>query len=338
MMTGEFPNDCSAAGVADGRLFALGAPPISMNDGSLMKRVSLGGCWIPAVVLLAGCATGGTNHAASLQKAMDANHRAAIGILQKANDEMLPYRIEQGVLGASFSKSDLSLLAPSDIAAWDKILCGLDTYCAALAELTSGKEAADYAGASESFGLKVKSLVKTVEGSTGAGIVDAGTAVTELGSILVTYKGERDVQAVAKAADRSFQTVVCGLVGALGFAGEPPRPVAHGLLASYEAGYQTINAEKSLRRFKGDAIAGFAAMAPAERRESIKNFVAWLRVEQDHEDFVESVAALAGALNKAAAAHAALARGDPATIGAAFAALRAEIQNTVQIYQKYKQG
>lgn len=337
-MTGIYPNVCRAEGFANERFPALSAQAVQTDDAPPGKRRPVHTCWLLAIALLAGCATGGNDHVASLQKAMDANHKAAVGILKRANDEMLPYRIEQGVLGTSFSKGDLSLLAPSDIAAWDKILSGLDTYCTALAELTSGKEAADYVSASESFGLKVQSLVKTVKGSTGAGIVDAGTAVTELGSILVTYKAERDAHAVAKAADPSFQAVVRGLVGALGVAGEPPRPVAHGLLASYETGYQTSNAEKSLRRFKGDAIAGFDAMAPAERREAIKDFVAWLRVEQDHEDFVESVTALAEALNKAAAAHAALARGDPATVAAAFAALRAEIQNTVQIYQKYKQG
>ena len=325
-------------GLAKARSFAPNSPAAIRIHGSPMKKLPLHACWFLAVALLAGCTTVETNQAASLQQAMEADHKAAIGVLKRANDEMLPYRIEQGILGTSFSKSDLALLAPSDVAAWDKVLCGLDTYCAALAELTSGKSAAEFTSASESFGLKVQSLVKTVKGSTGAGIVDAGTAVTALGSILVRYKADHDAQAIAKAADPSFQAVVGGLLGALGFSGNPPQPMTHGLLATYETGYQTSNAEKSLRRFKGDAIAGFDAMSPAERKAAIKDFIAWLGAEQDHEDFVESATALAGALDKAAAAHAALARGDAATIAAAFAELRAEIQNTIQIYQKYKQG
>ena len=87
---------------------------------------------------------------------------------------------------------------------------------------------------------------------------------------------------------------------------------------------------------KGDAIAGFDGMAPTERRAAIREFIVWLNAEQDHEDFVVSMTALAAALDKAAAAHAALAQGSKVAIGTAFAELRAEIQNTVQIYQKYK--
>jgi hypothetical protein len=114
--------------------------------------------------------------------------------------------------------------------------------------------------------------------------------------------------------------------------------VSHGLLATYETSFATFNAEKSLKRFTGDAIAGFDGMAPAERRAAIKDFIVWLNAEQDHEDFVVSTTALAAALDKAAAAHAALAQGSKVAVGTAFAELRAEIQNTVQIYQKYKGG
>jgi len=279
-----------------------------------------------------------TNQATSLQQAMAGNHKAAIGILKQANEEMLPYRIDQGVAGTSFSKDNLSLLSPSDVAAWDKILGGIDAYCAALADLASGKGSAEFTTASESFGLKIQSLVKTVKGSNSPAVVDAGTAVTELGSVLIKYKASREIQAIAKAADPDFQAAIGGLISALGFAGHPPVPAPHGLLATYEVGFQTVNAEKSAKRFKGDAITGFDGMTPAERRAAIKDFIAWIGAEQDHADFVESLSALATALDKAAAAHAALAQGSKEAMDAAFADLRAEIQNTVQIYKKYQGG
>lgn len=321
--------------------------PLSTPDGenlqlrgwrSVAKRILLQAAWVMAAVGWAGCTALETNQAACLQEAMDGNHRAAIGILKRANQEMRPYRIDQGVAGSSFSKADLSLLSPADVAAWDRILGGLDAYCAALAGLTDGKSAADFTTASESFGLKIQSLANSVKGSSAPAIVDAGTAVTELGRVLIRYKAGREAQGVARAADPSFQSVVGGLLQALGYAGHPPAPAAHGLLGAYEVSFQTVNAEKSLKRFKGDAIAGFDAMTPAERRAAIKDFIAWLDAEQEHEDFVGSVSALAAALDKAAAAHAALARGSKEAIGAAFAELRAEIQSTVQIYQKYKGG
>jgi len=88
-----------------------------------------------------------------------------------------------------------------------------------------------------------------------------------------------------------------------------PTPATHGLLATCEVNFQAMNAEKSDKRFKGDAIAGFDAMTPAERRAAIKDFIAWLGVEEDHKQLVGSVTSLAAALDKAAAAHAALAQG-----------------------------
>src|SRR5208283_1777744 len=161
-----------------------------------LRRFLLGICCVVVVVWCAGCTAVQTNQATSLQQAMAGNHKAAIGILKQANEEMLPYRIDQGVAGTSFSKDNLSLLSPSDVAAWDKILGGIDAYCAALADLASGKGSAEFTTASESFGLKIQSLVKTVKGSNSPAVVDAGTAVTELGSVLIKYKASREIQAI----------------------------------------------------------------------------------------------------------------------------------------------
>ncbi|HZL46228.1 MAG TPA: hypothetical protein VFC28_08375 [Opitutaceae bacterium] len=331
-------SSCRAPGIRAGERRGQVVPATTTGGRLAKKRFLLHVGWLLAVAWCAGCTVVTTNQAACLQQAMDANHRATMGILKRANEEMLPYRIDQGVVGTSFSKDNLSLLAPADLAAWDKILCGLDAYCAALADLTSGKSSADFTNASASFGVKIQSLVQSIKGSSAPSTVSGGEAVAALGSILIKYQASRDAQAIAKAADPSFHAVIAGLIGALGFAGHPPAPVAHGLLATYEAGYQTTSAEKSAKRFKDDAITGFDAMTPAERRAAIKDFIAWLGVEQDHQDFVECVNALAAALDKAAAAHAALAQGSKETIGAAFAELRAEIQNTIRVYQKYQEG
>jgi hypothetical protein len=291
-----------------------------------------------AMAWCAGCTAVDTKQAACLQQAMDASHKATMGILKRANEEMLPAQIERGVAGTAFSKDDLSLLAPADVAAWDDILSGLDAYCAALGDLTSGKSSAAFTTASESFGLKIQSLVRTVNGSSVSAVANARTAVAELGGILIKYKASREARTIAKAADPSFQAVIGGLIDALGFVGRPPTPATHGLLATCEVNFQAMNAEKSDKRFKGDAIAGFDAMTPAERRAAIKDFIAWLGVEEDHKQLVGSVTSLAAALDKAAAAHAALAQGSPGPIDAAFAELRAEILTTVQICQKLQKG
>lgn len=303
-----------------------------------MGRLLLHAAGFLAVAWLSGCTAVETNQAACLQQAMTASHKAAMGVFKQANDEMLPCQIEQGATRTAFSRDDVFLLAPSDVAAWDRILGGLDDYCAALADLTSARGSAGFTTASEGFGLKIQALIKAVKGSTSPSVANAGAAVSELGGVLIRCKASREARTVAKAADPCFQAVIGGLISALGFENHPPAPAPHGLLATCEAGYRTINAEKIARRFKGDAIAGFDAMTPDERRAAIKDFIAWLRAEQDHDDLVAGLTALAAALDKASAAHAALAQGSQETAGAAFAELRAEMENTVRIYGKFKGG
>jgi hypothetical protein len=290
--------------------------------------------WLVAMAWCPGCATVDAKQAACLQQAMAADHKAAMGIFKRVNEEMLPAQIEQGVAGTAFSKDNLSLLAPADVAEWDRILGGLDAYCAALGDLTSGDSSAAFTTASESFGVKIQKFVKVVNGSSVAALANARTAVGELGGVLIKYKASRDARAIAKAADPSFQSAIADLVDALGFAGRPPTPAPHGMMATCEINFRAMNAEKSDKRFKNDAIAGFDAMTPAERRAAIKDFIVWLGAEQDHQELVESVTTLATALDKAAAAHAALALSSPGPVDAAFADLRAEIQNTVQLSPK----
>jgi len=116
-----------------------------------------------------------------------------------------------------------------------------------------------------------------------------------VGSILIKLQGEsRDSSQSRKAADPSVQTAIRVSSERLDFAGHPPVRMSHGLLATYEISFATFNAEKSLKRFKGDAIAGFDGMGPAERRAAIKDFIVWLNAEQDHVDFVENMAAAGG--------------------------------------------
>jgi hypothetical protein len=269
---------------------------------------------------------------------MSAEHKSTISLLHRVNEEMLPFRIEQGIAAPSFSKADLSLIEPSDIAAWDVILTGLDDYCEALDELCSGKSSASLTAASESLGLKIQSLMRSAKWSGASSVGSARTAVSELGGILVKYKASRETARIAKAADPSFQAVIRNLVNALGFAGSPPAPATHGLLSTCEANFQAMNAEKSGRRFKGDAIVGFAAMTPAERRVAIKEFIAWLGAKQDHDALVESITALAFSLDKTAAAHAALAGESQGPIDGALAELRSNVRTTIRLCQNLQKG
>jgi uncharacterized protein YgbK (DUF1537 family) len=94
-----------------------------------------------------------------------------------------------------------------------------------------------------------------------------------------------------------------------------------------------MNAEKLEKRFKGDAITGFDAMTPAERRTAIKDLMAWTAAKRDHAALVASMTALAASLDKTALAHAAFAQGSSEPVETAFAELRAEIRNTVWILQ-----
>lgn len=292
-------------------------------------------------VCFSGCGTlqnNPANPAAELKQAMSAEHKSTISLLHRVNEEQLPFRIEQGIAAASFSKADLYLIEPSDIAAWDMVLTGLDDYCEALDALCSDKSSASLTAASENLGLRIQSLMRNAKWSGVSSVGNARTAVSDLGGILVKYKASRETARIAKAADPSFQAAIRNLVDALGFAGSPSSAASHGLVSTCEANFQAMNAERSGRRFKGDAIAGYDAMTPAERRAGIKDFVAWLGARQDHVALVESMKALAVSLEKTAAAHAALAAGSEGAAEGALAELRSEIRTTLQLCQNPQRG
>jgi hypothetical protein len=289
---------------------------------------------------LGGCAsvTEETSHAADLEKAMAANHVATLGVLNRMNAEMLPYDIERASRPSqtSFGKKDLTFLAPSDIAAWDKILGGLDNYCAALSELTSGKEATDTAGACEALGKNMKSLAAAAKVTPNSAEGAAAVGLAALGDLLVRERANADARAVAAKADPKFQEIVGDLVSALGFSGRPPVETSHGLAATYEVSFESAHLKSRLKDFPGDTISGFDAMGADERRAKIKEFVAWLGTEQEHDDFLGALKALAAALDKAAVAHAALAGGSKENVSAAFADLQAEMKNIKAISDSFK--
>ncbi len=287
---------------------------------------------------LSGCATIGTsNHAASLQSAMEANHQATLAVLQAFNDQTLPFQVQLSLRRDTFAKTDLYLIAPEDIDAWDKVLCGLDAYCTALANLTSGQSSTDLVAATESLAGDVKSLGTAVKSDTSTYATDAGTAVAALGSLLLQYKADTEARHIAQAADPSFQLIIKDLIGALGFEGDPPKPATHGALATYGDIYQVATEEKRAKTFKGDTITGFGAMTdPKQKLAAIQSFKEWLSTEQEHDRFVASVADLAEALHKTALAHAALANGSPEDLAKQFAELKAEVKNVTAIYKKLK--
>ena len=303
-----------------------------------MGRFFLGAAALFAVAGSSGCSTFKTNPGADLVQAMSTGHKTAINLFNRVNGEMQPFRIEQALTAPSFSKEDLFLIQPSDIAAWDDILTGLDAYCAALDELNSGASSAPFTAASESFGLKIQSLIRSAKVSDASSVGSARTAVSELGALLVQYKASRDARTIAKAADPSFQAVIRNLIDALGFSGRPPLPAPHGLLAACDSNFRAMNAENLSRRFKDDSIVGYDSMTTAERRSAIKDLIAWLGAQQDHEALIKSMTALAQALDKAAAAHASLAQVAPGPIDGALAELRTEIRITAQICQNNHGG
>lgn len=289
-------------------------------------------------LLFAGCATidrGGDT--AALQQVMAASHRAALVVLTKMNQEELPYRIDDGVNRSTFTKDDLGTLAPRDIDAWDRILCSLDDYCAALNTVASGDHPEELVEACGALGANMQSLAKAANLGAGSSAAGAETALTEIGSILLRVKAGVDVRQVARDADPAFQSVIHDLTGALGFAGEPPAPAPHGILATYENDFQTHNAPRA-KAFKDGAIAGFAQMDPTAKRESIQALIRWLGDQRDHDEFVGSIHDLVGALHQAALAHQALASGSDDSRAQAFARLKAELGNVQAIYRKLTQG
>lgn len=291
-----------------------------------------------AAALVSGCATTTPQDARVLQTAVEADHRATMAVLQAVNQEMLPFRIQNSLGNSSFTKADLVLIAPADIDGWDQILGGLETYCAALTQLTSGRSSADFTAASEGLAGEIQSFGAAVKSTSQPGASGAGAAVIEIGTLVLQHKAAAEAREIAGAADPKFQFIIRDLIEALGYTGDPPRPGSHGILPTYALAYRVATEENRAVTFKDDAIAGFGAMDREKKLAAIQRFTDWVATEQEHERFVASMDGLVAALQKTAQAHAALARGSSEDLAKQFAELQTHVKAATAIYRQLKGG
>jgi len=91
-------------------------------------------------------------------------------------------------------------------------------------------------------------------------------------------------------------------------------PAPHGLLATCEVNFRTMNAEKSDRPFQRRCDCRVRRHDAGRAPRSYQGFIAWLGVAEDHKALVQSMTALAARLDKAAAAHTAFAQGSAGPI------------------------
>ena len=291
-----------------------------------------------ALAALAGCATTVRDDALTLQTAVEADHRAVVAVLQAANQEAQPYRIQNALGGDTFRRADLLLVDPADIDAWDHIFAGLETYCAALARLTSGQSATDFTAAAEGFAAQIQAFGGAVKATAPPHAATAGAAVIELGTLVLQHRSAREARELARAADPQFQQIIGRLIEALGYTGHPPQPGATGLLPTYQLAYRVATEEDRQVNFLGGAIAGFGAMSRDQKLAAIQRFSAWLDGERAHDQFVASAGALVAALAKTGEAHAALASGSPASLSKSLAELQAQAHAASAIYRQLKGG
>lgn len=291
-----------------------------------------------AAIGLGGCATVGVDpNVTTLQRQLAADHTATIAVLEQMNREDRPFRIGDAVGRATFADTDLDAINPNDIKAWDKTLTALDDYCTALAALASGQQGSDFAAASETLGSNVTALVRGASFTSPAATSAVGTAVKAIGQVLINVKADADLQTVAREADPQFQRVIGLLISSLGFAGDPPAVSGHGMLAVYEAHFESHYAQV-IKKFHRGTIAGYATMTAPEREESINELLSWQDAESDHDAFVASVSTLAGALNDVARTHHAVAYGTPESIAALVATLQTEATAVQAICEQFSKG
>ena len=230
------------------------------------------------------------------------------------------------------------LIAPADIDAWDQTLGGLETYCSALARLTSGQSSADFAAAAESLAGEVQSLGRAVKSTSLPGASGAGAAVIEIGTLLLQHKAAADAREIAREADSRFQFIIKDLIESLGYAGDPPRPGTQGILPTYSLAYRVATEENRAITFKDEAIAGFGTMDREKKLAAIQRFVDWIATEQEHDRFVVSMDLLVAALQKTAQAHAMLAHGSREDLAKQFAELQTQVKSTIAVYHQLKKG
>jgi hypothetical protein len=239
-------------------------------------------------------------------------------VFRAVNDMIAVDQLEDAAHATNLSESlFLDVLDDKSLAVWGDTLAKLEAYSLHLQTLTSPELTKDFVAQSEQLGSDLQAFG---QGLKDRQVIDkapsippgVATAFTEVGSLLIRYKAERDAMRIATAADPWIQTAFQGMAAAIG---ETPE---HGIRGTVRAHWQGRLAEPK-KEFKlaeekaqkavGENPSGkqqIMADAATEKKAIAENFLKLMQTE-DAEDAL--LAALRRSMLSLASLHSSMVRG-----------------------------
>ncbi|HUJ09857.1 MAG TPA: hypothetical protein VL171_07505 [Verrucomicrobiae bacterium] len=236
------------------------------------------------------------------------------------SDDVIDYAAAQPTLT---DENFFLVLDPKAEAAWDRSFLALEKYGQDLVVLTSPDLTKDYKDYSVSLAEEIK---KTGQVLQGANLVTSApepsavlaTAFTKLGDLLLRAKAQADAKRIVSATDPAVQQILFEMAADIGDSD------GTGIRGTVHAHWQ---------QRKGKCQVAFTKSDDAGKRKLAVQFAGLISQQQAQDAVLES---LHRSLLALASAHRALAKGEPFSMAASIAFIKNEVQDTEQLYSKFK--
>lgn len=275
----------------------------------LLVGILLGGCMKTVVA---------TDLTAFGKAAGDISKQADLSFQESnklARDVSIDRFVRSGAVGLNEDQFAVAV-SQDDIAAWQAALGALEQYGTSIASLVDTSQGSGTSDALAALGTQLNA------GRTGANISPGiAGAFASLGGALVNASAQKKARDVLTATDPAIQSLLAQMAEAIGASdAEGLRGTVH---TNWNASFQNV------QRAYAEAA---TAHNETKQRQLISEFLSTL----DRRDAqLRSLALLRSSLLNLATAHAAAARGSPASLTSLLASIEARLDETKRLYDAF---
>lgn len=279
-----------------------------------------------SLLACAGCKTISSQGVETLASGVTAAKTQSEEAFSAINDLIAEDQVTDAAKAANLTEQLFApVLDPEDVAAWDQTLAKLESYATHLQTLASPEISQSFEQETENLGGELQTFgddLKQTGVAGGQPHIPPGvaTAFTELGSLIIRARSQRDAVQIAAAANASVNNVLKLMAGSLG--------------ETSKKGLRGTVREHWLGRL-GDLEEQFKSQTdPAARREIAGQFLDAMK-RRDAQDAV--LASLRRSLLNLSALHQSLARGDKLTAARFANDIAQEVKASRDIYTQFQQ-
>jgi hypothetical protein len=281
----------------------------------------------------AGCPSIQPARVTQFQQSTDTVHVQAQTTFRAINDLVTEDELDLVVKKKDLTESDVAvMLAPTEIAKWEKAFSAVDSYCKSLAALLDPSLATDLEQSFVGAATELKTLDKNA-------LPDPiiSTAFAEVAGMLIEAKAQADALKVASSADPSMQVVFTSMANAIGSNDNKPGLIT--TVSKHWTNRMGVKDDEFHRNFDD-----FYKAHPTPSKDEKTTFEAaqrqivleYIQLRDQRDAQLLTLTSLRKSLLGLAEAHSALARGSAADLSTVLTKLQTELDGTKALYDQFK--